>query len=88
MIENVITKETFKLVVQQYVNKNKFSNVDESSLVAAFQPYVDCNFSQFLSTWTRQSGYPLISAQEKGNTVVLTQERFLRKGQEDNLSRY
>lgn len=87
MIEDVITKETFKLVVQRYVHQYQFSNVDESSLAASFQPYVEYNFLQFLSTWTHQGGYPLISVREEGNTLVLTQERFLRKGQEDKLSR-
>lgn len=80
MILTVLSEETSKLALRDYLNKTSYSTARPTDLWASFEPYVSISINQrnvtleeVMDTWTNQPGYPIVHATLKYNTLYLYQ---------------
>ena len=73
-----------------YLKQHSWSNTETEDLWVALEKASNKPIREVMSTWTKQTGFPLISVdqrQEGSNRIVtLTQERFLSDGSVDTNS--
>ncbi|KAM3187783.1 hypothetical protein ACTXT7_001626 [Hymenolepis weldensis] len=88
MINNYMTPEKFKKGLQLYIQRHKFGNTETNDLWDALSEAIGENMQEIMSTWTKQTGFPLLTVRkitEKDNRVTYTieQEHFLADGSRD-----
>ncbi|KAJ8681953.1 hypothetical protein QAD02_017745 [Eretmocerus hayati] len=78
----------FSEAVHNYLNARKYSTARPEHLIEAFQARLDywgimgnppktLDAKTIMESWLSQPGYPVVNATRVGDTVTLTQERFL-----------
>jgi aminopeptidase N len=79
MLESVVNEDNFRKGVSDYLRRYQFGNTVTTDLWNAIQDTVGdmLNISEFMDTYTRQIGYPILQATVKGSSYVFTQKRFL-----------
>jgi aminopeptidase N len=79
MIEDFMGEEEFKKANTNFLNHFKFGKAVTQDLWNELQEVrKDLNITRVMGTWTRQMGYPVVTATRDPNgTVTLKQERFL-----------
>lgn len=80
MLENTIGPEAFKQGVHNYLQDFKLRNAKTDDLwghLNRTSPII--NVRSFMSTWTEQMGYPLltVSFDKENGTLTFRQKRFL-----------
>lgn len=80
MLEDAVSEETFQKGVTNYLNAHLYGNAVTQDLLSELQKIVDhkLNVTEFINTWIKQMGYPILDVKTKGDTYTLTQRRFLR----------
>ncbi|KAF2888556.1 hypothetical protein ILUMI_17616 [Ignelater luminosus] len=82
LVEDLIGNDNMQMVLQTYIRKYQYRNVDSQDFVNTLQEFVNFNATDFLNGFIKQSGYPLISvSQIHGRKVSLHKTRFLRMDQ-------
>ena len=61
-----------------FVN-SAFSTSTPDKLYAALQRQTDINIANYLSTWTSQVGYPVVTVERDNQTLQISQQRFILK---------
>ncbi|KAM0729596.1 Aminopeptidase N [Formica fusca] len=89
MLEKSYGNEMFYEALSDYLSKRKYNVATSEDLYAAFQTQVTKkglkdNIKLILDTWVNQPGYPVVYVDIKENNVILRQERFFFKQDEDN----
>jgi len=77
MLESYLGEDIFKTGLQKYIAKHKYANATTQDLWTALEDVSKAPVVRLMSSWTKQSGYPIIEAELKENKVKLTQKRFL-----------
>lgn len=79
MLEDFLGEEEFKNGITNFLNHFKFANAVTQDLWEELQQVQkDVNITRVMDTWTRQMGYPVVTATRGSNgTVTLQQTRFL-----------
>ncbi|XP_050432825.1 uncharacterized protein LOC126840878 [Adelges cooleyi] len=84
MIKYIVTEDIFRASLHNYLQDRRFKAATPKDLWNAFSEVLSDNdidlgvdFYGFATSWTEQSGYPLISVEKSENTFVVSQERFL-----------
>jgi aminopeptidase N len=79
MLEDFMGEEEFKKGITNFLNHFKFGNAETQDLWNGLQVVrKDVNITRVMDTWTRQMGYPVVTAtREPNGTITLKQERFL-----------
>ncbi|XP_014271442.2 glutamyl aminopeptidase [Halyomorpha halys] len=68
----------FQTAVSKYLKKFTYKNaVTEDLWEAMEKEYNISNMRSMLNTWTKQMGYPLVNVKRDGDSLTLTQSRFL-----------
>jgi tricorn protease interacting factor F2/3 len=80
MLENYVGESNFQKGLKQYLSNFKYSNAEGKDLWNAIGKVSHLPVRQMVSTWLTQSGFPLVEATQKNSTVLLSQRRFLLKG--------
>jgi alanyl aminopeptidase len=80
MIENWIGEESFKQGIRQYIKENAYKNTTADDLWNALSVASGKDVGKVLSTFIEQSSYPLIEVNLSGNTLELSQSRFVFAG--------
>lgn len=87
MLFNYLTEPVFQKGLQIYLKKFQYSNAETQDLWDAFSEASGQDIGKMMSTWTRQMGFPMVTAEQKveGNKRILklTQTRFLADGGKD-----
>jgi aminopeptidase N len=76
MLENWIGRDNFRFGLQTYFTKYKWSNTTSDDLLNTMAAVTDKPVRNMMKDFIMQPGVPLVTAQVKGNTLRLTQERF------------
>lgn len=90
MIHNYIGADDFQKGMTLYLNRHAYSNVQTEDLWAALEETSNKPINKIMSTWTKLSGFPLVSITENdsnnSNNRIFTfsQERFYINGSIDN----
>lgn len=80
MLENVVGPINFQKGVTDYLNKFAFGNAVSADLIEAIDKHFpNHGITEFLETFTTQTGYPLVTVEytDDKNKLKLTQKRFL-----------
>ena len=82
--------QTFKKGLGIYLKRHQYRNAVTSDLWNSLSEASNINVGNMMDTWTKQTGFPVVSVEEiqdnHGNTtaVTLTQRRFLSHGSCEN----
>jgi len=79
MLEDFMGEEEFRNGITNFLNRFKFANAVTQDLWEELQQVrKDVNITRVMDTWTRQMGYPVVTATRGSNgTLTLGQTRFL-----------
>lgn len=79
MLEDFLGEEEFQHGITNFLNRFKFANAVTQDLWEELQQVQkDGNVTCVMDTWTRQMGYPVVTATRGSNgTVTLQQTRFM-----------
>ncbi|KAH7711328.1 puromycin-sensitive aminopeptidase isoform 2 [Aphelenchoides avenae] len=89
MLCHYLSEATFQQGVRIYLQRFQYSNADTADLWRAFTDASAQDIHELMSSWTRQTGYPLISVEQTVDddkrVYKLKQERFIADGAEDDV---
>lgn len=80
MLAKYLGEETFRTGLHYYLKKHSFKNTSTINLWESLEKVSGKPVGQIMKTWTRQTGYPLISINpniHNSDTIEIKQERFL-----------
>ncbi|XP_069118201.1 endoplasmic reticulum aminopeptidase 2-like [Argopecten irradians] len=77
MLSNFIAEEKFWSGIKTYLNKYMYSNARTQDLWNMFKDFTQVDVPTLMSTWTKQMGYPVVTMTRQGDSVHVSQERFL-----------
>ncbi len=80
MLEQYLGEETFRKGLHQYLNKFKYGNATTKDLWESLATASKKPVQKIMDTWTKQTGYPVVSAQAKEKEITLAQERYFFSG--------
>ncbi|CAH1112256.1 unnamed protein product [Psylliodes chrysocephalus] len=84
MMENIIGSDNFKKGVTKYLQNKQFSNAVPSDLLSAMEEQAtkanlpeDTSLTKVMQNWLNVPGYPVVTVTQRGNGIILKQNRFL-----------
>jgi aminopeptidase 2 len=80
MLSTYLTEDVFFEGIRQYLKKHAYGNASTADLWAQLSETSGQDVSEFMNLWTKQAGYPVLRAEREGNTLQITQTRFLSSG--------
>jgi aminopeptidase 2 len=80
MLSAYLTEDVFLEGIRQYLKKHAYGNASTSDLWAQLSETSGQDISKFMNLWTKQTGYPVLHAEQNGNKLSITQNRFLASG--------
>lgn len=86
MLVEHIGEDNFKKGLSNYLKKYSYKNTKTKDLWGEFEKVSDEPISRIMSSWTKQSGFPLLSISIEKNNIKIKQERFFssRKTKKEN----
>ncbi len=76
MLMRYLGDETFRDGLRIYLKKHSYSNTESSNLWQAWEETAGKPVGDFMTSWTAQSGYPLLKANLTKGSLELSQSRF------------
>ena len=78
MFEGFLSEAIFKEGVTKYLKAHAYDNAETLDLVKQWNElFQDEDVEEFIGTWTKQKGFPVVNVVRDGGKVVLKQKRFL-----------
>ncbi len=77
MLAAYLGEEKLKRGVNHFLGKFRFGNANSADYWAAFEEATGEPVSEFAASWVYQPGYPLVTVRREGDTLRLSQERFI-----------
>ncbi|MEK6907318.1 MAG: M1 family metallopeptidase [Nanoarchaeota archaeon] len=76
MLEQYLGEEAFRNGLKYYLSKFKYENATTNDLWNSLEKVSKKPVKNLMNLWTKQTGYPIVSATLKDNKISLEQERF------------
>lgn len=83
MLATQLTTKTFLKGVSNYLKGHMYGNAKTTDLWDAISEVSGVDVAKAMSNWTGKIGFPVVNVEEKGDDVILTQNRFLSTGDVD-----
>lgn len=80
MLANYVGEENFIKGVSNYLKKHKYGNTKTEDLWDALEKQSGKDVSGVMGVWTKKVGFPVVSVEEDGTNITVTQHRFLNTG--------
>ncbi|PVV03393.1 hypothetical protein BB560_002131 [Smittium megazygosporum] len=82
MLSSYLTLEKFMKGINIYLKRHKYKNASTDDLWAALSEASGKDVGKFMTLWTKNIGYPLLSVTESkdGKSIDIVQNRFLSSG--------
>jgi len=80
MLQSYLGAEVFQKSLAAYVKRHAYSNAKTEDLWTALEEGSGEPVNKLMSSWTKQMGYPVVSAKLKDGKLELEQSRFLSSG--------
>eukprot|EP00824_Muranothrix_gubernata_P001187 TRINITY_DN113_c2_g1_i1.p1 TRINITY_DN113_c2_g1~~TRINITY_DN113_c2_g1_i1.p1 ORF type:complete len:923 (-),score=205.70 TRINITY_DN113_c2_g1_i1:106-2874(-) len=77
MLENFVGAENFKKGLQVYLKRFEYRNARTIDLWNALSEQSGQDVSHMMDSWTRQTGYPVVTVEEGAKGLKVHQERFV-----------
>lgn len=76
MLQHYIGHEAFQRGLQDYFTRHAYQNTEADDLWTALSAASNKDIAYLMNTWISTSGYPVLSVEQKGDTVSLSQKQF------------
>ncbi|MEX0934166.1 MAG: M1 family metallopeptidase, partial [Candidatus Saccharimonadales bacterium] len=83
MLHSYLGADDFRHGLQNYLKANSLSNTTTNDLWQSLEETSQKPVAKFMSSWTKQTGYPLISYEKTDSGLKVNQARFLLLKQSD-----
>ncbi|HEY1281114.1 MAG TPA: M1 family aminopeptidase, partial [Acidimicrobiales bacterium] len=83
MLEQYLGAERFRDGIRHYLTTHAYGNTETSDLWDAIEAATGEPVRRVMDSWIWQGGFPLVSASAAGNSLRLSQRRFLFAGDDD-----
>ena len=84
MLEQYLGEDVFQSGIRSYLSKHQYSNTTSADLWAALQTASGKPVAQLAQSWTTQSGFPLVSVNQRcvdgQRQIELSQQQFREQG--------
>ncbi|KAL0679773.1 hypothetical protein Bca4012_007754 [Brassica carinata] len=80
MLQSYLGAEVFQKSLAEYVKNHAYSNAKTEDLWSALEAESGEPVNKLMSFWTKQTGYPVVSAKITDGKLELEQSRFLSSG--------
>lgn len=77
MLMQYVGEEDFRKGLKMYFAKHTYANTSGDDLWEALGEASGKNISAFMTPWLAQAGYPVVTVEQHGTTLHLTQSHFL-----------
>lgn len=77
MLQHYIGHEAFQKGLRAYFTYHAYKNTEADDLWSALGTASGKDIMSFMNTWISTSGYPVLSVEQHGETVTLSQKQFL-----------
>lgn len=78
MLEKALGERQFKRIIKSFIRKYSYQSADQEDFIKQAQNFVSFNFSEFLNSWTNNTGYPVIFVRyqkDKNNNKFTVQQK-------------
>lgn len=76
MLEQYIGPEVFQKGVRLYLERHAYKNTETTDLWVALGEAAGLQVKQILDGWIYRPGHPIVTAERRGDHIILSQERF------------
>ena len=76
MLESYIGENNMKMCLHEYVKNNIYKNATGEDLWQSIDDTLHQNIKQFMTTWIKQKGFPILNIKVNKNSKVLSQKHF------------
>ena len=76
MLQYFVGNDAFQAGLRDYFEKHAYSNTEAADLWQAIGAASGQDITHIMTTWISQSGYPVVSITQEGETVTLAQQQF------------
>ncbi|HET8884355.1 MAG TPA: M1 family metallopeptidase [Candidatus Saccharimonadales bacterium] len=76
MLQQYIGHEAFQTGLKDYFAKHAYHNTTQNDLWQALTAASGKDIAHFMNTWISQSGYPVVTATQDGDSIYLSQKQF------------
>ncbi|KAI3405253.2 hypothetical protein KGF56_001945 [Candida oxycetoniae] len=80
MISKYLGTKVFLEGVSLYLERNKYSNATSHDLWSAISEVSQKPINQWMNSWIKKVGFPIVNVSSHENSLVLSQSRFLNGG--------
>ncbi|CEH17992.1 leucyl aminopeptidase [Ceraceosorus bombacis] len=80
MLAAIVGEDVFLNGVAIYLSKHLYSNAETKDLWAGISESSGLDVARIMSNWILKIGYPVITVEEKQDSIVVRQNRFLSTG--------
>ncbi len=77
MLENFMGSKNFQAGIRAYLKKYSYNNSDTKDLYSVLEEVSGLPVSNFMSSWTGQSGYPILDIDSNAKQLIFNQQRFV-----------
>ncbi len=81
MLATYLGEARLKQGITHFLDRYRFACANSVQYWEAFEEATGSPVSEFAASWVYQPGYPLVSVRRDGNTLRLSQERFIVSGE-------
>jgi aminopeptidase N len=76
MLMRFLGEEDFRKGLKLYLKRHAYSNTESTDLWRAWEDVSDKQVGDFMDSWTKQPGFPLLKADLKNRVLSISQQRF------------
>lgn len=92
MMESFLGQTAFKAALEEYLRKFEYSNAVQDDLWDVMTKYghqyntlqKDLTVKQIMDSWTLQAGFPVLTVQQNGTDIHMSQQRYLLPKSDSN----
>lgn len=84
MLKTYIGEDAFRRGLSSYFARHAYSNTTGADLWQALQAASGVDVAAFMNPWLEQAGFPVVTLEQDGRKVSITQAHFLEDGQQSD----
>ncbi|KAF7982143.1 hypothetical protein HWV62_29887 [Athelia sp. TMB] len=80
MLSMLIGRDTFLQGVSRYLKRHSYDNANTEDLWASITETSGIDVAAVAESWTQKIGFPILTTQRSGDSLIIRQDRFLSTG--------
>lgn len=84
MLHDLLGEEAWRAGLKDYFTKHAYKNTTREDLWQALAVHTELDIADIMNTWIEKAGQPLITVNQQGSELTLTQSRLLLDEHEDS----